>query len=675
MPERRQASVAGRVRATPRAEGSMSPNMASSVFAANVNPAVKTVFSNTVDLPTFRQTPSQLTREERLLLLAQARVLIEQNYVHLPLKKAMHAVDPIQRLRLLEDQVRNSSDQDLMSEFEFHREMTQIFTSVRDLHTNYLLPQPFGLATAFVPFLIEVYFEGGRRRYLVTKLSDGFESPPFEAGVEVISWNGIPIARAVEINGDRFAGSNLEARRARGVATLTVRRLLLSLPPEEDFVIVGYRTQDGEMHELRTPWLVFSLPKEEGELTPPEPRNADLGALAAFGVDLEVAETNRAKKFIFRPNIVAAESRVARRLTDASEVRGGLEDLVPPSVMDGRAVDTPSGTFAYIRIRSFTFSNPFLKGEQIAQALVNRFLQLAETLPQEGLIIDVRGNGGGIIYAGERLLQLLTPHSIEPERAQFINAPLNLEICSRHSFLAPWVDSLRQSIRTGATFSRGFPITSLDSVNTMGQRYHGPVVVVTDAQCYSTTDIFAAGVQDHAIGPVLGVDGNTGAGGANVWGHDLFMLLYPPESGSPYKALPNGSGMRVAVRRTLRVRENAGTLVEDLGVVPDLRHEMTRDDLLDDNVDLINRAGEILADLPVRRLQARVTDQSAGQLKLVTNTLGITRLDVFVDGRPQGSIDIADGETDVEVPGQSPASLELKGFDNDELVAARKLFF
>jgi C-terminal processing protease CtpA/Prc len=104
--------------------------------------------------------------------------------------------------------------------------------------------------------------------------------------------------------------------------------------------------------------------------------------------------------------------------------------------------------------------------------------------------------------------------------------------------------------------------------------YDGPVVLVTDALCYSATDIFAAGFQDHAIGPILGTDGNTGAGGANVWGHDLLKELFDwpaKDAKSPYENLPKGAGMRVSIRRTLRVGARSGTPVEDLGVVPDER--------------------------------------------------------------------------------------------------------
>ena len=104
-----------------------------------------------------------------------------------------------------------------------------------------------------------------------------------------------------------------------------------------------------------------------------------------------------------------------------------------------------------------------------------------------------------------------------------------------------------RSVETGAVYSRAFPITPDDFANEKGQKYHGPVVLVTDARCYSATDIFAAGFKDHGIGPILGVDDNTGAGGANVWTHGLLRQLLslpsPADPGSPYESLPAGSGV------------------------------------------------------------------------------------------------------------------------------------
>ena len=76
------------------------------------------------------------------------------------------------------------------------------------------------------------------------------------------------------------------------------------------------------------------------------------------------------------------------------------------------------------------------------------------------------------------------------------------------------------------------------------------------------------------------------------------------ETDSPFKSLPNGANMRVSLRRTLRVYEREGMPLEDLGVIPDASlydvkttdvHEMTKADLLNDNIDLINQAASILA--------------------------------------------------------------------------------
>lgn len=301
-----------------------SSSAASAHIATRVNPAVRTALSALIDLPTFRETASALSRTDRLSITEQALVLFEQNYVHLPLKEAMHAVDPMQKLKLLEHQLRHATEAELESDLEFHRELTQIFMSVRDLHTNYILPAPFNRMRALLPFLIESFQEDGQAHYLVTRVTEGFESPPFEAGVEVLTWNGIPIDRAVELNGERFAGSNPEANRARGLATLTVRVLALALPPEEDRVIIGYRTGDGEAHEIRVPWLVFSPDADDATAV----ADADFESAAAVGIDLELDQVNRVKTILFAPDAVASEKKLTRKQAGIAAAAADLGDLV-----------------------------------------------------------------------------------------------------------------------------------------------------------------------------------------------------------------------------------------------------------------------------------------------------------------------------------------------------------
>ena len=162
----------------------------------------------------------RLTLDDRKIIVEQALTLLERSYVHLPLKKAMHAVDPIQRLRLLQLRLDETSSNQMDPELEFHKEMIDIFTSVRDLHTNYMLPIPFSSYFAFLPFQIESYIKNNQLHFLVTKIAKGYENhlpSTFQPGVDLIYWNGVPMQRAVEINANKNAGSNLAARFARGL--------------------------------------------------------------------------------------------------------------------------------------------------------------------------------------------------------------------------------------------------------------------------------------------------------------------------------------------------------------------------------------------------------------------------------------------------------------------------
>src|SRR6266404_7599529 len=190
-----------------------------------------------------------LSLGDRQLIVEQALVLLEMNYAHLPLKRAIHAIEPVQRLKLLKFRLSEMKEGDLPGELQFHDEMQDIFTSLRDFHTNYCLPAPFDEKVAFLPFLLERCFEGGERepKFLVTHVNEAFEHPTFKPGVEVLYWNGVPIKRAIEINGENQAGSNLDARFAAGLAALTARAMIGSLPPNENWVVISYRSLDGRL--------------------------------------------------------------------------------------------------------------------------------------------------------------------------------------------------------------------------------------------------------------------------------------------------------------------------------------------------------------------------------------------------------------------------------------------
>ncbi len=606
-----------------------------------------------------------------LAIIDHAQILLESFYVHLAQKRSLHAIDPIQRLRTLRHRLARAFKP--RHGWSFHEEMLAIFTDLRDLHTRYLPPPPYQGQVAFLPFLVEEFTENGARQYVVSKVLAGLEDPNFKPGKIVRAWNGIPIELAVTRNAARQAGSNPDARHARGLEALTVRPLGMTFPPDEDWVVVGYDGDDGP-RELRLPWRVAewsAFRKAAHDIA---------GFEDARGLDGQSEIVRNFKRALARPgqhddDAPDLETFAAGEAPATTTVPTAGESLLPANFAY-RTVTTPSGEFGYVRI--WSFENPGgVKSFQ--NAFVQEFIRILELLPARGLILDVRANPGGLIPAGERLLELLTPRTIDPARLQFVTTPAIHSLCKSSPEglqLDYWKDSLERAIETGATYSQAYPFQPYASeYNKIGQRYHGPTVLVVDALCYSTTDVFVAGFQDHRIGPILGTSSNTGAGGANMWTSEALRSCLP--EGFDLPEVPAGAGFTVALRRTLRVGERVGMPLEDLGVMPNHTHLMTRDDVLHQNRDLLARAGELLAALPARQLGASPGTADADGLPVTVTTRALDRLDVYVDGRPRSSHDIKDGALVLTLPAQPAGAhtLELRGFADDELVASRRVPF
>jgi len=300
----------------------------------------------------------------------------------------------------------------------------------------------------------------------------------------------------------------------------------------------------------------------------------------------------------------------------------------------------------------------------------------------------VRGNPGGKIRAGERLLQLFTPRHVKPELFEFINSSLNLEICRRAPKrwnLTRWADSISEAVVTGATYSLGFPLNSEESCNDIGQVYYGPVILITDALSYSTTDMFAAGFQDNEVGEILGTSDNTGAGGANVWWYEDLINAVGKSQKSLFKPLPRDAELMLAMRRSIRVGQRDGRPLEELGIAPDHRHYMTRRDLMNRNVDLVRRAARILETEPVYSLSAKPVKGQKRVLGVAAfskvqprdRRKKISRVDISVNGRPYKSLNARNGTLQRTRVSLARAGKKIdwsvQAFDHENnLVAARR---
>jgi hypothetical protein len=592
-------------------------------------------------LDRFPRGVGSLTGGERFDVLDNWVQVLDGLYAHLPLKLALYGFSPVRAIERLRQEASNLND------LQFHRELMAIINRLRDAHTQYTGPKTLHSAVATLPFLVEEFGPITRPNYIVTKVNRRIvRDSHFIPGVKLEYWNGIPFDRAVDLHAEVETGGRPDARRARALESLTFRALGYLPPPDERWVIVQYCDAKGKQREVRFDWRVVYPDRD--------PRaSKTLAARMRRAINPAAEAVRRAKKLMFNPELWRAERNTGAATTSGFSMRTGYEDfLTARTVADGK--------YGYLRIWSFDVDDD--------QGFLEAAIKLLRGLPDRGLIIDLRDNPGGLIWAAERMLQLFTPNPITPTKFALRATPLTAAMAQapiNQQELGPWAASLEAAAGAGEPYSSHLPITSVGQCNDLGQYYGGPVVVVVDANTYSSGDLFTAGVEDNRIGPVVCIGEATGAGGANVWESDDVRSAME-SAGVRLPPMPHQTSFTLAVRRAVRSGDADGTLIEDSGV-PGLPYAMTRHDVLDGNRDLIAHCGELLVQQPWTRMHV-----SIARHLLAIDTVGLDRLDIYADGHPAcASVTISDGLQKIATPNDAK-QIEVVGF-GDGSVRQRRL--
>jgi len=142
----------------------------------------------------------------------------------------------------------------------------------------------------------------------------------------------------------------------------------------------------------------------------------------------------------------------------------------------------------------------------------------------DGLVIDLRGNPGGIGAMAMGMAGFLTD---KPDQ------------------------------RLGTMYMRGATLKFV--INPRAGAYTGPVAILVDRLSASTSEIFAGGLQD--------------IGRARVFGERTAGAALP----SVFARLPNGDGFQYAVANYI---SEGGQALEAHGVTPDVEVKLTRQGLL-----------------------------------------------------------------------------------------------
>lgn len=496
------------------------------------------------------------TIEQKNIVLDQVRLILGEIFVHreLKLKDFGAASDPLPLIDEIGKHV------DTISDMDFHKKIGEIFVKQKDFHTGYTFPKPYACYRTLIPIsLKEVTDYTGNKVIAVAGVSSDenimkIMPHPFqiEKGDVVLFYNGIPIRQAIQQAASRSRGANSAAVLRHSANLLTYISQASEVVPENDVTTLVLRNRLGKTYTATLPWVSRV---NQDCLKPQDPANNVAGKFSAISLGANEYQNEFNKLFRKKKSHI-------KSMPGNDQVKDTAEPILKYSF-----IDNEYGTFGYLSLESFVPEKLSVEGVvlEVKRLLLNQFANV------DGLIIDLRDNGGGQITLADSLVQLFTAKNPVPINFKLKNSPANIFYMEKNAPNNPFTMSLKEAARTGATYTDLFPITpaSTEEANKIGQSFFKPVAILTNSSCYSSCDMFTAQMQDHGAAIIFGEDANTGAGGANNYNLKGIYNDLPKGDKGPFKQLPGGQTIGFAFRQTVRVGTHAGSLIEDVGVIAD----------------------------------------------------------------------------------------------------------
>jgi hypothetical protein len=510
-------------------------------------------------------------------------------YVHKEEKSQWYGTDyttEVQRIKL---------EAQTLSEKELHQRIFDVISSQHDLHLRQTLPKPHACYSSLLPVDWTRVDGSGKSLYLITALTTkpevlalAPELSKIAVGDQVTTYNGQTVEDAAQsIEGWSF-GANPDATNRRTHDNLNFRWHARVLPPAEDIVVLGIKKQDGTDILVTLPWIT----RATASCFPAVKPLSESGYinLTDNGSDDELEE--RQKVF-----------RAAKISPSSQKIKFGIKELnqtlpvpdfgnlktTPEPAISYKILNDPNGDIGYLKLSSFS---PATLDRSASLQVLREILQ-TQMSNTKGLIIDLRGNGGGSIVFGERMAQLFTGKAITPIKMRALRTPETRLMTSLFNGETPlWQEIASTVLMTPKT---GFsPLTAPYLANNLGRAYYEPVTVLTDAYCYSTCDMFASLMQDHGAAKIIGLDHTTGAGGANNWGWD--GVNFHKNGNQYYPELPYSVGFSFSFRQVGRPLKS-DQLIENTGVISDEVWTQSEQDIIGADYEL---ARKLMSDLQAR---------------------------------------------------------------------------
>lgn len=617
-----------------------------------------------------------MTNDSQISFEANARIfqlILAHIHPHIKQKELLYGLSFSQQLTQLKRA--NARPSSPFRHVDPNRALQRLIFRIGDPHTRLIPDATSKSVVFFLPFLVEVYWEDDTPYFLVTHTDNALTSPFFKPGIIVTHWNGYPILDFVKLLERDFSSSNPFASFDRAVERLTIRPQVAISEPLEDHVVVHFKTLDGLLKTESFYWTTFDARQASSTIptSTDNPLPVATKPSVFCGLHTEQLHSSFLKRSLYSlPNLL----RAANDYED-SPINITREFNTSHSEFRLLELEIDGSTVTYLRIWSFSPMSHYPSPQSFVSSFVNQIATLISEASQECLIIDVRGNSGGFIPAAEFLLQLFTPLEITPVRAQFRKSEFLYTLLSFCPSLVP--NGRRADVLSSFTefgeFSSAHFLSKPSSCNKIGQVFFGPIALIVDSGCYSSCEFFAAGFQDHRIGPVFGTSERTAGGGSEVWTSQYLLDCMQSFGPSKYTQIQNdlrSVDMTFSARRIIRSNANDCLDIETVGVRPCITYLQTRDDLLHSNRDMLRHvAANLLAtcsDQDVIRIT--VSQDPLDDLRFSFHAKNADATLILVDGLP-----CALGRSDEIVSIKMPdvgSVIEIRAHVAERVVASKK---
>ncbi|KAH9273997.1 hypothetical protein BASA83_003632 [Batrachochytrium salamandrivorans] len=560
--------------------------------------------------------PTTLAQKEVILSNVENALAIWANYK----SKIAHygpAADPFPTIKNLRRDIKTITDEELQLG------ITDAFVLIRDHHTSWTNMAPYGCfhATTGVEFS---FIEGDpdiakKPTVVVTSTSKspiihplfGKDYFRIKAGDELLAINGLPFVRWFKQNKFKSgAGANVFGGHRAALDYLTTIYGESNRLPSEDFITFKFKSRADPQNSYTVDvqyvsgrnedcWELGSkLYKSLPSITLPGTSVTSLLVSAEQPGHSQESDTAHLSPESHKMDSLDNPERGAAIEKRSSSEQKAVVRMNPTDVTEVTwSIYKPdSANMGIIKLDSFNPEDVETNSLAVQKAvMIVRSLLANELKDTKSVIYELRGNPGGSAKFADSMVQLFKP-DFQPFGNRYLmnKITFDLFVDGRDPNVSPYAKAWKETkawqetktwkkIKTwkktkkGNRFTDVFFLSSVKSVNTLGQAYVRPMGVFNNARCYSACEVFSGSIQGHGAGTIFGEDKRTGGGGATVLKLDPFLIRASPDNFQKFpfsKELTSGSKtytntLTVGVTQFVRTGRYKGQTIEDVGVMTD----------------------------------------------------------------------------------------------------------